>query len=82
MAKTVTFFRDFDMWISPTRLKAYLADRTYPDVPDEVATAAQEAGMGEIVPDDILDEDVRESDAAIFEPKPARRKNRRSAWDR
>lgn len=82
MSKTVTFFRDFDFQISPTKLKAYLADNTYPDVPDVVAQAAQDAGMGEIVPDDILEDEVRDSDIAIFEPKPARKKNRRSAWDR
>lgn len=79
---TVTFFRDFDFQISPTRLKAYLADHTYADVSDEIAQAAQAAGMGEIVPDDILNDDIPDSDLAIFEPKPARRKNRRSAWDR
>lgn len=52
---TLTFFRDFDFSI-PNGTVAYLADHTYPDVPDAAVAMAIERGVAEIVPDDILAE--------------------------
>jgi hypothetical protein len=50
---TVTFFRDMDFPIKNGTV-AYLADNTYPNVPDDVVAMMLDRGVGEIVPDEIL----------------------------
>lgn len=79
--KTVTLFFDYDHPIHNGCI-AYLASNTYA-VADEIADIISERGVGEIVPDEILDEPlITDADVEFGTMKPVRGKNRRSAWTR
>lgn len=57
---TATFFCDMDFPTATGRI-AYLADHTYPNVPEAVVAMMLARGVGEVVPDEVLglDPDVR-----------------------
>lgn len=78
---SVTFFRDYDHPAATNKIVAYLQDRTYPDVPNEVAEIVTREGLGEIVSDDLVDPPHHLDGPAPLSAKPVRRR-RKGSWDR
>lgn len=68
---TVTMFFDHNEWLNQHSHAAYLAGVTYADVPADVADKIVKAGLGEIVPDSIMDDGY---DYTPDVEKPRRRK--------
>lgn len=71
--KTVTMFFQYEHPIDKNSFVLYMPDNTYPEVPDDVAAAIADKGLGEIVPDEILGTEPDEA-TEIAVKNPRRRK--------